>query len=153
MRPAEFVNSIVVPTVIEFRNEPRSQRRAYLACVATFHVKDHLRSAGETGIENAMRRECGDHFHIVRAVCNGTKHAETDSSHVVPFKVGEDYDRPPAIWDEIQWDVSHWDDPDGGRELATTGGPRDLFVSVRAVLFAYRALYPEQLASCDFSGV
>jgi hypothetical protein len=42
MTPAEYVNDIVVPTVREFRDEPRSQRRAYLACMVTFHIKDHL---------------------------------------------------------------------------------------------------------------
>jgi hypothetical protein len=41
MAPAEFMDEIVVPTPHEFRDEWRLQRRAYLACIAVFHLKDH----------------------------------------------------------------------------------------------------------------
>jgi hypothetical protein len=41
MTPADFVNDIVVPTVREFRDVRRSRRRAYLACIIVFHIKDH----------------------------------------------------------------------------------------------------------------
>ena len=66
------MSEIVVPTLRELRNERRSRRRAYLACIAVFHLSDHLENAGETGIEDAMRASCGVAFDVVRGVCNGT---------------------------------------------------------------------------------
>jgi hypothetical protein len=60
------MTEIVVSTLREFRDERRSRRRAYLACIAVFHLKDHLKKAGETGIENAMRGACGTAFDVVR---------------------------------------------------------------------------------------
>jgi hypothetical protein len=117
MTPADFMNEIVIPTLREFRDERRSRRRAYLACIAVFHLKDHLKKAGETRIENAMRASCGVAFDVVRGVCNGTKHVETDGSHAIAFRAGADTDRPPAVWGEAVWDVSRWDDPHGGREI------------------------------------
>src|SRR5438105_1748710 len=109
MTPTDYMNQIVVPTLREFRDDRRARRLAYLACIATFHLKDHLKKAGEQGIETAMRASCGVAFDVVRGVCNATKHVETDGSHAVVFRVGEDTDRPPAIWGEAVWDVSRWD--------------------------------------------
>lgn len=100
MTPGEYMTEIVVPTLREFRDERTLRRRAYLASIAVFHLKDHLKKAGETGIEAAMRTTCGDAFDVVRGVCNGTKHVETDGSHSVAFRVGDDTDRPPAVWGE-----------------------------------------------------
>lgn len=75
-------------TLREFRDERRSRQRAYLACIAVFHVKDHLRKAGEKGVEPTMRGACGAAFDVVRGICNGTKHVETDGSHVISFRAG-----------------------------------------------------------------
>jgi hypothetical protein len=80
MTPADFVNDIVVPTVREFRDVRRSRRRAYLACIIVFHIKDHLRKAGAKQIEDTIRKATGDGFDAVRAVCNGTKHVVTNQS-------------------------------------------------------------------------
>ena len=98
MTPAEFMTEIVVPTLRELRDERRSRQRAYLACIAVFHLKDHLKKAGEKGIENALRASCGVGFDVLRGICNGTKHVETDASHVIAFRAGTDTDRPPAVW-------------------------------------------------------
>jgi hypothetical protein len=43
MTPAEYMNGIVVPTPRGLRDNRRSRRHTYLACIAVFHVKDHLR--------------------------------------------------------------------------------------------------------------
>jgi hypothetical protein len=83
MSPEEYVNEIVIPTVAEFKNDLRSRRRAYLACIATHHIKDHLREAGERGVEAKMRQACGDFYEVVRAICNGTKHVIADKSHPI----------------------------------------------------------------------
>src|SRR5215207_7863998 len=97
MTPAEYVDEIVVPTVKEFRDNRRSRRHAYLACIAVFHIKDHVKKAGGTGVESTMRATCRKSFEIVRAICNGTKHVETNATHQIQFAAGDDWDRPPAI--------------------------------------------------------
>ena len=38
----QFADEIVEPTITEFEREPSSRRRAFLACVATFHLIDYL---------------------------------------------------------------------------------------------------------------
>ncbi len=130
MTPAEYVSEIVLPTVREFRNERRSRRRAYLACIVTFHVKDHLIETGEAKAEDVMRA-VEPAFAIIRDVCNGTKHVEAKFRPTIPFRVGADRDRPPAIWDEMEWDVSHWDDLVGGRDVMADADWLDLYESVR----------------------
>lgn len=151
MTPADFMTEIVVPTVREFRDERRSRRRAYLACIAAFHVKDHLKKAGEKGIEEAMRVECGSAFDAVRGICNGTKHVQTDASHAVSFKAGEDWDRPPARLGEMVLGLSQLGDPHGGREIKHSQARLDLYQCAKAVTLAYQNLYPRHFATCDLS--
>jgi hypothetical protein len=151
MTPADFMDEVVIPTLREFRNDRRSRRRAYLACVAVFHLKDHLKKAGEEGIEAAMRASCGVALDVVRGVCNGMKHVETDGSHPVAFRVGDDTDRPPAVWGQARWDVSRWDDPDGGREVQDGAKPHDVYECAKAVVVAYHTNYPAHLGGCDLS--
>jgi hypothetical protein len=151
MTPADYMNEIVIPTLREFRHERRSRRRAYLACIAAFHLKDHLKKAGETGIEATMRRSCGVAFDVVRGVCNATKHVETDGSHVIAFRAGDDTDRPPGVWGEAVWDVSRWDDPVGGREVSHRGDRHDVYEYVMVVVAAYRTNYSAHLDTCELS--
>ncbi|WP_144445660.1 hypothetical protein [Inquilinus limosus] len=153
MTPAEYVDEIVVPTIIEFKSMRRSRRHAYLACIAAFHVKDHLKKAGETSIETAIRTAEPLAFDLVRAVCNGTKHVKTDATHLIPFQAGDDMDRPAAIWGEAAFDVSRWDDEHGGREVAAGTINLDIYECVQAVLFAFKAKFPIHLGNCDLSGI
>lgn len=143
------MDEIVIPTLRELREDRRSRRRAYLACVAVFHVKDHLKKAGEKGVEAAMRPSCGVAFDVVRGVCNATKHVQTDGSHAVTFRVGDDTDRPPARWGEALWGVSRWDDRVGGREVRDGPDRHDVYECAKAVIAAYQAKYPAHLGQCD----
>ena len=151
MTPADFMNEIVVPTLREFRDERRSRRHAYLACIAVFHLKAHLKKAGETRIEVAIRASCGVAFDVVRGVCNGTKHVETDGTHVVAFSAGDDTDRPPAVWGKAVWDVSRWDDAKGGRDVARGEDRHDAYECAKAVVLSYQKVYPKHFAGCDLA--
>jgi hypothetical protein len=151
MAPADFMAEIVLPTVLEFREEPRSRRRAYLACIATFHVKDHLAEAGERDVETAMRDETGIAFDVVRDVCNGAKHREATRRPRVGFLVGADSDRPPAIGGVAESGVSRGGDAEGGREIEAGGQRVDLYDTCTTVLRAYVALYPHHFTGCDLS--
>ena len=153
MTPQEFMDQVVLPTVAELKVEPRSRRRAYLACIVTFHLKDHLKTAGETGIETTMRTAAGDSFDVVRGICNGTKHVQTDQSHPIPFAAGKDWDRPPAILGQMIIGVSRLGDPHGGREIGAGPQRRDVYSAVKAVLNAFCNSYPAHLGVTDLQKV
>src|ERR1700722_13160124 len=46
MLPSEYVSEIVIPTVDEYLAATGDLRRAILACVVTYHVRDYLAEAG-----------------------------------------------------------------------------------------------------------
>lgn len=92
MTPADYVNEIVLPAMKDFHAGRRSRRYAYQACMAVFHIKDHLYKAGERKIENRVRQAAGsNHFDVVRSITNGAKHVETDASHEIQFRSGDDF--------------------------------------------------------------
>ena len=152
MTPAEYVAEIVVPTVREFRESRRSRQRAYLACIATFHIKDHLKKAGATRIEQTMRTACFDEFELVRSVCNGSKHLEVDASHAIPFVAGLDYDRPPSRAGLGRAGRSIAGDLKGGRVVSHNSKKYNVYTSVRSVLLQFQLQYPSLLAACDLTG-
>lgn len=151
MKPQEYMDDIVLPTVAELKGQPRSRHRAYLACIVTFHLKDHLRAAGERGIEKAMRATTAGAFDVVRGVCNGTKHVQTDGSHPIPFTAGKDWDRPPAKFGEMVLGVSRLGDPHGGREIGAAHGRHDIYSAVTVVLRAFCQSYPHHLGATDLN--
>ena len=153
MTPQIYMNEIVLPTVVEFKREPRSRRRAYLSCVVTFHLKDHLKAAGETGIEQTMRTAAGDAFDVVRGLCNGTKHVQTDQTHLIPFAAGKDWDRPPAALGQMVLGVSRLGDPYGGREIGAGTQRRDIYSAVKDTLTAFCSSYGTHLGSTDLTKV
>ena len=50
-----------------------------------------------------MRTECGVTFDVVRGVCNGTKHVETDGSHAVAFRAGADTIAASDLLVNLSW--------------------------------------------------
>lgn len=152
MTPQEFMNEIVLPTVKDLAVNRRSRRHTYLAAIVTFHIKDHLQKTGEAGIESKVRAKCGDNFDLVRAICNGTKHVLTNETHSIPFSVGDDWDRPPAIAGQMLCGISRLGDTAGGREIGNSGPERkDIYFSIKAVLSAFCECYPSYLGNSDLS--
>lgn len=151
MTPAEYVTEIACPTVRDFRDNPRSRRHAYLACIATFHIKDHLKKAGETGIENKMRSTCRKSFDLVRSICNGAKHVATNASHAIPFNAGSDFDRPPAVLSEMVLDLSLLGDTKGGREIGQGQDRTDIYSACKDALINFKANFGNHLGGCDLS--
>ena len=150
MNTQEYMTEIVLPTVLEFKANPRSRRHAYLASIVTFHLKDYLSKAGELNIEKSMRDICEDSFNVVRSVCNGAKHKEADSSHKIPFTSGDDWDRPPAYCGEMVCGLSQLGDVTGGREMGDWDAKRrDIYFSLVAVLKAFCQCYPLILGDTD----
>jgi hypothetical protein len=153
LTPSEFATEIVVPTVREFRDDRRSRRRAYLACMVTYHLKDYLQKS-DVDVEAAMKTFGGSRaFEVVRAVCTAAKHkvfAGDKHPDNIPFSAGDDYDRPPATWDEAVWDLSRWGDAVGGREIAQNLGGLDLYECVKTVLKTYEFHFDFLLHDVDF---
>ena len=57
----QFADEIVEPAIAEFEREPWLRRRAFLACVATFHLTDYITYPArpkEEGLLEDFRREC-----------------------------------------------------------------------------------------------
>jgi hypothetical protein len=151
MTPAKYVDEIVIPTVREFRDNPRSRRHAYLACIVTFHVKDHLKNAGEKRIEKTMRAGGSKSFDLVRSICNGTKHGTTNTSHPIPFQAGTDYDRPPGRAGEMEAGLSELGDPIGGRQIGSVADQLDMYRACKDALTNFQKNFPGRLRDCDLS--
>jgi hypothetical protein len=151
MTPAKYVDEIVIPTVREFREDRRSRPRAYLACIATYHVKDHLAKAGVLGVEQVMLAVCCDAFQAVKAVCNASKHVGPDRDDPLRHRVGDDIDRPPAIVGEMRVGISRIGDETGGREVGNGANSIDIYEAVRTVLNGFIQNYPLHLGQCDAS--
>ncbi len=154
LTPSEFAKQIVVPTVRDFRDDRRSRQRAYLACIVTYHLKDHLKNGG-FDLESAMKtfNDTGA-FEAVRSVCTSAKHKHLKKSKkysdTIPFSAGEDYDRPPARAGVMISGLSRAGDAHGGREIASHLGGLDLYVSVKTVLKCYQFFFEALLADVNF---
>lgn len=153
MTPAEYVTEIVAPTLRECKDERQSRRRAYLACITVFHVKDHLKEAGETKVQDTLEKFGCQHYEAVRGFCDGAKHAELKRPHEVPFPSGADFWRPPAIASVMVVGLSALGDSYGGREFQHGDERFDLYFSARSLLIDYRNCYPHHLSSCDLHDV
>jgi len=151
--PADYVNEIVIPTIREFGDKRRSRRHAYLACIVTFHIKDHLKVAGESDIDVVMRSSDSKAFDLVRSVCNGTKHVSTHSTHSIAFKIGADYERPPSLAGVAMCGLSYVGDTKGGREIAQGSLRIDIYGACRETLEIFQKQFPAQLGTCNLSGI
>ena len=152
MTPAEFIAEVVEPTVREFSANPRSRRHAYLACIATFHVSDHLRRAGETGIEEKLRANGPAFFDAVHGVCNGAKHVRTGRGQRAAFAAGDDKERPAAMGGVAEGGISRSGDL-GGREVDTPEGRVDLYEACNWVIRSYRVYFPHHFTGCPLDGL
>lgn len=153
MTPNAFATEIVVPTVRDFRDNRRSRRHAYLACIVTYQLKDFLEKEG-VDVEGAMKTfGRSNSFEAVRAVCTAAKHKEFAGDRYpdnIPFIAGEDYDRPPAYYGEAVFGLSRYGDAHGGREIARNLGGLDLYQCVKTVLSTYKLHFEYLLDDVDF---
>lgn len=96
MTPADYLASIVLPTLAEFHSDPSDPRRAYLACIVSAHMIDHVVKAGvgsKAVVRAAVRAQgnfAGECLDLVEAVCNGTKHAAPDRAAHIKFAPGHE---------------------------------------------------------------
>lgn len=77
MKPRTYVDEFITPTVKEFEREPSNVRKAFLACVVTYHFVDC--AAVATGQENVgfiinQLKALSDEFQVVRDAAVLAKH-------------------------------------------------------------------------------
>jgi hypothetical protein len=111
MSPAEYVSKIVLPTVEEYLAAMDDPRRAMLACIATYHVRDYLAQAlGERvgAIDQRLQNVCGHFFDVIEGMCNGSKHGGNSRGNF-HFTPGDE-ERIPATgygvgggWGSFRW--------------------------------------------------
>src|ERR1700722_3521691 len=120
MDARKYADEIMDPTIAEFESDPRSRRRAFLACAATFHLIDYIaHPASPVQRRQAFRSESPP-FAVVERVAHAFKHVTTGhpQSPTQPLAAGQVIERPPAIWGQMVWDLSRWDDAAGGVTIA-----------------------------------
>ena len=113
-----YLIEIVDPTIDDFEANPTSVRRAFLACVTTFHTIDYLFE--NTANPRKTFRVESPEFAVVDRVAHAFKHRKTGDTRNLnnqPLKADEVISRPPAKWDEAVWDSSRWDDNIGGATI------------------------------------
>jgi hypothetical protein len=126
MKPSDYVTNIVEPTIDEFEAEPTSVRRAYQACVVTWHFADCVREATSLElrkIRDDLESSCAT-FYMIGALANLSKHFRLDPRRNRVLISDSDVHVGPgaAFSDGTYWsDGTSWaDSPDVVR--ATKGG-------------------------------
>jgi hypothetical protein len=135
MDAIRYADEIVEPTTAEFEADPLSTRRAFLACVVTFHMIDYIVRPAEPGARREAFRRESEAFATVDRVAHAMKHVSTGHprKHLhQPLSAEQVIQRPPAYWDVSgAWDLSRWDDPIGGITIAGEH-QRDILEDVKA---------------------
>ena len=150
MTAREFADTIAVPNIYEFMDDP-SQRRGYSACLSAYHVGDYLMPAGERqrdAVHAAMEGKLDAPFLALQRMATAVKHREkTGKGGVVLMESGSDTVRPPAGFDECTSDNPfRLHDGGGGRWIEDAGRCFDMLDLCVIVLRAYAKLYPSELA-------
>ena len=114
-----YLQQIIEPTIREYANERPSVRRAYIACVVTYHMIDHW-ADGERpeGLRAEIRSQCPS-FLIVERVAHAFKHVKTGHPEniVKPLTDKDVITRPPATYGTGAWGLSRYGDDFGGVTL------------------------------------
>jgi hypothetical protein len=121
MDVGQYADMIVDPTIAEFESDPRAVRRAFLACVVTFHMIDYITHPKKSSARREEFRRASPAFATIDRVAHALKHVtagETHSPTQKPLAAGQVIERPPAIWNSGPWDLSRWNDGIGGVTIA-----------------------------------
>lgn len=145
MTPESFLSDIVLPTVREFRAEPLSSRRAYLACIVAHHLGDYLQKAGEQNPRDHLRTNYAPAaVDVVSAVANGSKHADygKDKTGAVKFRPGDEQVRGRGGFGSGPFGSGAFGVNDFGLEVFADGGSGRIMHAVETVIRSYVAAYP-----------
>lgn len=112
-----YLDEIVEPTIKDFEEHPTSVRHAFLACVATFHAIDYLAFPRKSrGLRQAFREQLPA-FATIDDVAHAFKHVAVGRRGDPDLTAAEVISRPPAFFGVAVYDLSRFDDPNGGVTL------------------------------------
>jgi hypothetical protein len=150
MLPSEYVSEIVLPTVDEYLAAMGDLRRAILACVVTYHVRDYLAagsSCSKGEVDRRIRSLCAFSFDVVEGVCNGSKHVRNTQGDF-KFTPGDEKSIPVFAFDVSGgWDVARWDTP--GLEVEHRGQRVFIDFCLCAVLGVIGLAFPAEVSGVD----
>lgn len=109
-----YLEEVVAPTILEYTNDVTSVRRGFLACVATFHTVDYLAAPNRPGNLRKQLRDGSPSFALIDEIAHAFKHVVSSKTGLGVQAV---ISRPPMIWGQAKWDLSRWDDEQGGVTL------------------------------------
>jgi hypothetical protein len=128
-----YLDMIVDPTIAEFQQAPANRRRAFLACVATYHVVDYLTPGKSSGnLRRKLGSECQE-FALIDRAAHAFKHMQggnADDPIKPELKILHIFERPPAMAGIMQCGISRLGDTTGGVAIWGEEGP-DLLPAVK----------------------
>jgi hypothetical protein len=155
MLPSEYVSEIVLPTVDEYLAATGDLRRAILACVVTYHVRDYLAEAGicsRSEFDRRIRALCAFSFDVVEGVCNGSKHVRNTIRGDFKYSPGDEKPIPVFAFDVAGagFDEGRLDIP--GLEVEHQGQRVFIDFCLCTVLGATGLAFPAEVSSVDLEG-
>ncbi len=146
MDAQRYLNEVVHPTISEFEAEPTSTRRAFLACVVTFHTIDYLAHSINLGnLRENFCRESAD-FALVDRVAHAFKHVQTghvNSPSKNPLAADDVIKRPPGAIGDFAIGLSRIGDEVGGVTIMHEPN-HDILNAVRGAVDYLRSKCKEQ---------
>jgi hypothetical protein len=154
MLASEYVSEIVIPTVDEYLAATGDLRRAILACVVTYHVRDYLAAASGCSmgeVDRRIRALSAFSFDVVEGVCNGSKHVRNRQGDF-KFTPGDEKSIPVFSLDVAGsgLDEGRWDIP--GLEVEHQGYRICIDVCLCAVLGTVGLVFPAEFPGADLEG-
>ena len=95
-----YLETMVLPTIEEFGTVPSDRRRAFIACLVTFHTVDYLTRPASPADLRARLRHASPDFALVDRVAHAFKHVASGhkNSAEMPLLHHDDIStRPPAL--------------------------------------------------------
>lgn len=155
MKASEYASEIVVPTVAEFSRKRWDRRRAYLACLVTYHLADFV--AVELGLEEPepVRKAVGlsDQFRTVEALNIAAKHVfptKNKRARKIGLRAGLERIWYPSFAGVARAGATFAGDKHGGVKVMFAKRGVDAYVSVCDVLKSFQNAYPDLLADVDW---
>jgi hypothetical protein len=137
MDAKRFADEMVDPTIAEFEREPSSRRRAFLACVTTFHLMDYIPKSSR----QKYQRECPA-FAAVDRYAHAFKHKSTGGDGPRSLNAGQVFERPAGRAGVMMLGVSRLGDTTGGVGVAGEDVPNLLDDVKKAAAFLRSKLPP-----------
>jgi len=146
------MTKIVLPTVEEYLADRGNPRRAIIACVMAYHVRDYMEKAGactKQDVDRAIKGLYPLSWEVVEGVCNGSKHVRNTQRGNFKFTIG-DQRRIPAFTAGVSfWGHARLGVP--GLVVGHQGRSHYIDNCLCAVLGAFGRAFPE-LSGIDLEG-